>query len=165
MKLIDLSISLSVALLSCGPSLAQQPATHPAASLSSPGAPAAPANTINPTAPPGDSPAAAEASHGMASGDPGGFARTTSSSAASDETPPAPPSPELARLLVMGTPVKDRQGALVGKVSGVVKDGRGRTLGVMVRAGRRDVTLEVSSLSAQGRFLISQDTRGRLLAG
>ncbi len=154
---------LCLVSLGAAPVLAQQPAAHPAAGLSNPGAPAAPANTANPTLLPGDSPAAAEASRGQASGVPGGFKSNSESSAVGDDA--APPNPAVARLAAIGTPVKDSEGIIVGKVSEVVKDKQGRALGLVIHIGRRNVTLSIADLSADGRYLVGRQSRRAWLAG
>ncbi len=149
-----------LALAMSMPALAQQPA----ASLSSPGAPAAPANTIDPTVPPGDSPAAAEAHQGYASSVPGGFAPGSTS----DPEPAlaaSQPDPTVSQLLTRGSPVKDDHGAVVGKVARLVTDSRRRALSVVVRVGRREVTLPVADLSAEGGYLVDRKAGSRLRDG
>ena len=143
-----------VALALAAPAFAQQPAAQSAA-----GAPglerlAAPANTTNPTLSPEDSPAAAEAHNGFASGVPGGFVYRAPDPDAGLAA--AMPDPAVGRLLRRGVQIKDSRGAVVGKVSRLEMDPHSRTLGVVVRVGRRDVMLPAKELSAEGPYLVAR---------
>jgi hypothetical protein len=134
MRIPSLFAGAAFALIFASAATAQQTAPAPAAAPA-PADQAAPAQT----APAEQTPSAASAASNTSA--------TTSG---------------VSGLLKTGVTVKDSSGATVGKVSQVVNDSSGQPSGVVVKIGGQPVTLPASSLSANGEYLVAQQTRSQL---
>ena len=164
-------IGASSALLLGGSALAQAPAPN-AAAPAAPASPSAPVNPATPQAPvnpatpatpaipgaPGSPSAAATAEPPATQADPS--ARSTGYNARTSGSASAGASTDVAGLLKAGTMVKDSSGATVGKISGVSSN----SSSVTIKVGSKMLTVPASSLSANGKMLVAQQSKADLLA-
>lgn len=91
--------------------------------------------------------------------DPAAGGADSNAASTSADSAAAPASAATGDLFKAGVTVKDANGATIGKITQVVGDTSGQASSVVVDSGGVPINVSASSLSAQGDYLVTSQTK------